>query len=129
MLAVSLVAIFLAFDRSSNILSLVSYAWAGFGAAFGPLILLSLFWRGITRNGALAGMITGAVTVLVWLYAPITVGGQPLSGTIYALVPGFFFSLAATVVVSLMGGAPAPEVQEEFDEMLEAMSAVKQPMI
>mgnify|MGYP003630693775 FL=1 len=96
-LAVSLVAIFLAFDRSSNILSLVSYAWAGFGAAFGPLILLSLFWRGITRNGALAGMITGAVTVLVWLYAPITVGGQPLS--------------------------------EEFDEMLEAMSAVKQPMI
>ena len=128
-LAVSLVAIFLAFDRSSNILSLVSYAWAGFGAAFGPLILLSLFWRGITRNGALAGMITGAVTVLVWLYAPITVGGQPLSGTIYALVPGFFFSLAATVVVSLMGGAPAPKVQEEFDEMLEAMSAVKQPMI
>jgi SSS family solute:Na+ symporter/sodium/proline symporter len=127
-LAVSMVAIFLAFDRSSNILSLVSYAWAGFGAAFGPLILLSLFWRGITRNGALAGMITGAVTVLVWLYAPITIGGQPLSSTIYALVPGFFFSLAATVLVSLMGRAPGPKVQEEFDEMLQAMSVEKQPL-
>ncbi|WP_430401331.1 sodium/proline symporter PutP [Hyphomonas sp.] len=128
-LAVSLVAIFLAFDRSSNILSLVSYAWAGFGAAFGPLILLSLFWRGISRNGALAGMITGAVTVLVWLYAPITVGGMPLSDTIYAIVPGFVFSLVVTVLVSLMRGSPDPKVQEEFDEMIEAMTAVKQPLI
>ncbi|MEH6409926.1 MAG: sodium/proline symporter PutP [Hyphomonas sp.] len=127
-LAVSLVAIFLAFDRSSNILSLVSYAWAGFGAAFGPLILLSLFWRGISRDGALAGMITGAVTVLVWLYAPITIGVVALSDTIYAIVPGFFFSLIVTVLVSLMRGAPEPKVQEEFDEMMEAMTAVKQPL-
>ncbi|MFH1518158.1 MAG: sodium/proline symporter PutP [Pseudomonadota bacterium] len=127
-LAVSLVAIFLAFDRSSNILSLVSYAWAGFGAAFGPLILLSLFWRGISRDGALAGMITGAVTVLVWLYAPITIGRVALSDTIYAIVPGFFFSLIVTVLVSLMRGAPEPKVQEEFDEMMEAMTAVKQPL-
>lgn len=128
-LAVSLVAIFLAFDRSSNILSLVSYAWAGFGAAFGPLILLSLFWRGISRDGALAGMITGAVTVLVWLYAPVTVGGVALSDTIYAIVPGFFFSLFVTVLVSLLRGAPEPKVQAEFDEMMQAMTAVKQPLL
>ena len=74
-------------------------------------------------------MITGAVTVLVWLYAPITVGGMPLSDTIYAIVPGFVFSLVVTVLVSLMRGSPDPKVQEEFDEMMEAMTAVKQPLI
>tara|TARA_R110000782_G_scaffold224638_1_gene311651 strand:+ start:683 stop:2227 length:1545 start_codon:yes stop_codon:yes gene_type:complete len=128
-LAVSLVAIALAFDRSSSILSLVSYAWAGFGAAFGPIILLSLFWKGLTRNGALAGMITGAATVLVWLYAPITVGGQPLSGTIYAIVPGFALSLVAAVLASLIKGEADPRVQVEFDAMTEAMSAEKQPLL
>jgi sodium/proline symporter len=126
-LVVSLVAIVLAFDRSSSILSLVSYAWAGFGAAFGPIILLSLYWRRITRNGALAGMITGALTVLFWLYAPITINGASLSDTIYALVPGFFLSLLAAVLVSFMRSEPRPKVQEEFDEMMVAMSAEKQP--
>ncbi|KCZ94286.1 sodium/proline symporter PutP [Hyphomonas johnsonii] len=128
-LVVSLVAIFLAFDRSSSILSLVSYAWAGFGAAFGPIILLSLFWRGITRNGALAGMITGAVTVLVWLYAPISIGGQPLADTIYAIVPGFVFSFVAAVLVSLIKGQPDPRVETEYKEMLAAMSVEKQPLL
>ena len=122
-----MVAIVLAFDRSSSILSLVSYAWAGFGAAFGPIILLSLYWRRITRNGALAGMITGALTVLFWLYAPITINGASLSDTIYALVPGFFLSLLAAVLVSFMRSEPRPKVQEEFDEMMVAMSAEKQP--
>jgi Na+/proline symporter len=124
---VSLVAIVLAFDRSSSILALVSYAWAGFGAAFGPIILLSLYWRDITRNGALAGMITGAVTVLFWLYAPVTIGGESLSDTIYALVPGFILSFAATVLVSLMKGKANPQVQVEYDEMMKAMSVEKQP--
>tara|TARA_R110002051_G_scaffold84723_1_gene150049 strand:- start:401 stop:1945 length:1545 start_codon:yes stop_codon:yes gene_type:complete len=127
-LVVSLVAIVLAFDRSSSILALVSYAWAGFGAAFGPVILLSLYWRNITRNGALAGMITGAVTVLFWLYAPITIGGESLSDTIYALVPGFILSFAAAVLVSLMKGKADPQVQVEYDEMMKAMSVEKQPL-
>lgn len=118
---VSLVAIFLAFDRTSNILSLVSNAWAGFGAAFGPIILLSLFWRGLSRDGALAGMIAGAVTVLIWLYAPITIGGQSLSATIYEIVPGFIACLAVAVLVSLLGRKAKPRVQEKFDEVETAM--------
>ena len=97
---VALVAILLAFDRNSSILNLVSNAWAGFGAAFGPLVILSLFWRKINRNGALAGMVTGAATVLFWIYAPITIGGESLSSTIYEIVPGFIASTLAIVIVS-----------------------------
>ena len=91
-LAVSIIGIVLAFDRSSSVLSLVSNAWAGLGAAFGPVILLSLYSRAITRNGALAGMIVGAVTVLFWLYAPITINGMAMSDWLYELVPGFLLS-------------------------------------
>ena len=76
---VSLVAIALAFDRSSSILDLVSNAWAGFGAAFGPLILFSLYRRNMSRSAAIAGMVVGALVVLFWLYAPITIGGNSLS--------------------------------------------------
>lgn len=118
--AVCLVAIALAFDPNSNILGLVSNAWAGFGAAFGPIIILSLFWRGMTRDGALAGMITGAVTVLVWLYAPILpseTGGQPLESLIYAMVPGFAFAGLAAIAVSLLGRRVKPKVADGFDAL------------
>lgn len=114
---VSLVAIALAFDRSSNILSLVSNAWAGFGAAFGPIIILSLFWRGITRDGALAGMIVGAVTVLFWLYAPITINGASLSSTLYEIVPGFLMSGLAAFAVSIFGRNVKHDVGVGYDEM------------
>ena len=127
-LAVSLVAIALAFDRSSNILSLVSNAWAGFGAAFGPIVILSLFWRGVTRDGALAGMVVGAATVLFWLYAPITIDGQSLSSVLYEIVPGFALSFATTLVVSMVGRPAQPQMQAQFDEMKVAMSAEKQPL-
>jgi len=120
--AVCLVAIALAFDRSSNILSLVSNAWAGFGAAFGPIILLSLFWRGLTRDGALAGMLVGAATVLIWLYAPITLNGASLSSTLYEIVPGFVMGLTAAVLVSWLGRAVKPRVAKGFDEMSEQMA-------
>ncbi|HCM47045.1 MAG TPA: sodium/proline symporter PutP, partial [Colwellia sp.] len=86
---VALVAIYLAYDRDSSILSLVSNAWAGFGAAFGPVIIGCLYWKDMTRNGALAGMLSGAITVLIWIYAPITIGGQALSAVMYEIVPGF----------------------------------------
>lgn len=114
---VCLVAIALAFDRSSNILSLVSNAWAGFGAAFGPIILLSLFWSKLTRDGALAGMIAGAVTVLVWLYAPITIDGQSLSAVMYEIVPGFLIALAAAVLVSIFGRDVKPRVAKSHAEL------------
>ncbi|MCA8891691.1 MAG: sodium/proline symporter PutP [Hyphomonas sp.] len=122
-LVVSLIAIGLAFDRSSNILSLVGNAWAGFGAAFGPIILLSLYWRGLTRNGALAGMIVGAVTVLFWLYAPIEINGKSLSDILYEIVPGFVFSGIAAIVVSVVGRDVLPHVAHRFGEMEKAMKA------
>ncbi|MBV1917086.1 MAG: sodium/proline symporter PutP [Sphingomonadaceae bacterium] len=120
-LAVSVIAIILAFDRSSSVLSLVSNAWAGLGAGFGPIVLLSLYWRKLTRNGALAGMIVGAGTVLIWLYAPLTIDGQALSQWVYELVPGFAFSTIAAIGVSLLGARPQPEVERGFDVMLRAM--------
>nr|WP_321442469.1 sodium/proline symporter PutP [uncultured Hyphomonas sp.] len=122
-LVVSLIAIGLAFDRSSNILSLVGNAWAGFGAAFGPIILLSLYWRGLTRDGALAGMIVGAVTVLFWLYAPIEINGKSLSDILYEIVPGFVFSGIAAIVVSIVGRDVLPHVAHRFGEMEKAMDA------
>lgn len=123
-IAVSIVAIILAFDRSSNILSLVSNAWAGFGAAFGPIIILSLYWKKLTRDGALAGMIVGAVTVLLWLYLPIEIGGKSLSSTLYEIVPGFILSTVAAVTVSLCGRTIDPEVAQGYVNMEEAMKKV-----
>jgi len=118
-LAVSLVAIGLAFDRSSTILTLVSNAWAGFGAAFGPLILLSLHWRHMTRDGAMAGMIAGAATVLFWIYAPITIGGKSLSDNLYEMLPGFVVSLIVSVAVSKLteGRGEAVRSKALFQEM------------
>mgnify|MGYP001223655090 CR=1 FL=1 len=127
-LVVSLVAIGLAFDRSSNILSLVGNAWAGFGSAFGPIILLSLYWKGLTRDGALAGMIVGAATVLFWLYAPITIAGQAPSDFIYEMVPGFLLSGIAAIAVSLIGRNAKPKVQERFTEMEETMGQADLPL-
>ncbi|MBA6379558.1 MULTISPECIES: sodium/proline symporter PutP [unclassified Colwellia] len=118
-LLVAIVAISLAYDRNSSILSLVSNAWAGFGAAFGPLVILSLYWKKMNKQGALAGMLTGAITVLIWIYAPITVGGELLSSVMYEIVPGFILSTIAIVVVSNFTAAPDESVEKMFDEMLE----------
>ncbi|MDM7955095.1 sodium/proline symporter PutP [Blastomonas sp.] len=117
-LVVAIVAIFLALDRSSSILSLVGNAWAGFGAAFGPVILLSLHWRRMTRQGALAGIVGGAATVLIWLYAPFTIGGQAPSDVIYEIVPGFLVSLIAAVAVSHFGKAAPTTLEKNFTAML-----------
>lgn len=122
---VALAAIWLASDPENNVLGLVANAWAGFGAAFGPLVILSLMWRGMTRNGALAGMIVGAATVLVWIYAPIGPGGAPLSGVIYEIVPGFLLSLLAIVVVSRLDRAPPPEVLATYDETQRVLREAK----
>ncbi len=121
-LLVSLVAIFLAYDRDSSILSLVSNAWAGFGAAFGPVVIGSLYWKKMTRNGALAGMVIGAATVLVWIYAPITIGGQSLSSIMYEIVPGFILCALTIYVVSINSGEVEDSMAESFDEMLKVHS-------
>ena len=100
--AVALLAIFLAHNRDSSILSLVSNAWAGFGAAFGPVVLLSLFWARMTRQGALAGIVVGASAVLFWIYGDFTINNQTPSDYIYEIVPGFFAGVIAIFIVSLL---------------------------
>ena len=99
-IAVATLAVLLAQNRDSSILSLVSNAWAGFGAAFGPVILLSLFWSRMTRQGALAGILTGASAVLLWIYGGFTINGQSSSDYLYEIVPGFFAGVIAILVVS-----------------------------
>jgi len=115
--AVALVAIFLAYDRDSSILTLVSNAWAGFGAAFGPLVIMSLYWKKMNRHGALAGMLTGAITVLIWIYAPITINGQSLSSVMYEIVPGFIMASIAIVLVSKITAKEQPEIEAQFDKV------------
>jgi len=115
---VALVAIYLAYDRNSSILSLVSNAWAGFGAAFGPVVIGCLYWKGMTRNGALAGIISGAITVLIWIYAPITIGGQALSALMYEIVPGFIVCSMAIYIVSKLSPPVEESICNKFDEML-----------
>ena len=114
--AVALVAILLARNPDTSILGLVANAWAGFGAAFGPIVILSLTWKRMTRNGALAGMVLGAATVLFWIYAPVLGGGATLSSLIYEMVPGFLACGLAAVIVSLLDRAPPPSVARLFDE-------------
>ena len=108
-MAVAIIAVLIATNQNSTILGLVSYAWGGFGSAFGPLVLCSLFWRRTNKQGAYAGIIVGGVVDLVW---------AQLSGGIfdlYEIVPGFVFGLLAIVVVSLLTPAPTKAVTDEFD--------------
>ncbi|WP_243014044.1 sodium/proline symporter PutP [Brevibacillus borstelensis] len=108
-LVVSLVALLLAYSKNDTILDLVGYAWAGFGASFGPLILLSLYWKRMNKWGALAGMVAGAATVILWTQSDM------LKDLLYEMIPGFAVSLVAIVVVSLLTQKPAKEIQEQFD--------------
>jgi sodium/proline symporter len=107
-LAVALLAIAIAWDPESRVLKLVSYAWAGFGAAFGPVVLLSLFWKRMTRNGALAGVVVGALTVILWKHT---------GSALYEIVPGFVAATLSIVVVSLLGREPPVQVQAMHDEV------------
>jgi len=106
---VSLLSVLLAINPNSMILDIVSYAWAGFGAAFGPLVILSLFWKRMTLNGALAGVIVGGVTVLLWKNYMSFTG-------LYEIVPGFFLSAIAIYVFSIISKNPSREVTAKFDE-------------
>jgi len=107
---VAVVACAMAMDPGNKVLDLVSYAWAGFGASFGPLILFSLFWRRTNRTGALAGILSGGLMVIIW---------KQLSGGIfdvYEIVPGFFISSLAIVLFSLLGVKPSEEQVSLFDK-------------
>lgn len=116
-LAVAAIAFLLALDPNSSVMGLVSNAWAGFGACFGPVVLLSLFWKRSNLPGAASGMITGGLTVIVWDY--IKIGGHTLgeSTGLYSLVPGFALGLLAIVAVSLLTKKPSNEMIAEFEEV------------
>ena len=106
-LAIASLSLALAMNPESLILDMVAYAWAGFGAAFGPALLASLFWRRTTRNGILAGIITGGVTVLVWKQFALF--------GLYEIIPGFIFALCAIYIVSRLDKEPAKSITDTFD--------------
>ena len=114
LLAITVIAILIALDENSVIFTIVSFAWAGFGAVFGPLMLMSLFWKRINRAGAIAGMLSGGIMVFVWKLLV-----RPLGGiwNIYELLPAFVLSCLCIVVVSLLTSPPSAEIQKEFDEV------------
>jgi sodium/proline symporter len=114
-LFVSLVAAALAFKQNDTILRLVGYAWAGFGSSFGPVILLSLCWKRMTKWGALAGMVAGAATVILWTQSDY------LKKLLYEMVPGFAASLLAIIVVSLLTKQPSDKVLDQFDQFKKAL--------
>ena len=117
MVVVSLIAAFLARDPDSSVFRVVSFAWAGFGAAFGPVVLFALFWKRSNQWGALAGMIVGGAMVFIWKYQIAPMGG---AWGIYELLPAFVVACLAIVVVSLLTGAPSESVQKDFEAVHQA---------
>lgn len=116
-LLVAIIAGALSWVPRDTILGLVGNAWAGFGSAFGPLIVLSLYWKRMTMWGALAGMVVGAVTVLFWIYMPLEFAGATLAGHLYEMVPGVILSTLAIVIVSRLTAGPSPQIEHEFEDM------------
>ena len=120
---VAIIAYVIALDPNSSIMGLVSNARAGFGSAFGPLVVCSLFCKRTTKPGAIAGMISGALTVIVWDYVPL-MGGKTIGAAtgVYSLLVGFFISLIFIVVVSLLTKAPSAEIVAEFEDVASGKS-------
>ncbi|MGN0341853.1 MAG: sodium/proline symporter PutP [Roseburia sp.] len=117
-IVVAVLAYLIALNPDSSIMGLVSDAWAGFGSAFGPLVVLSLFWKRTNKPGAVAGIISGALTVLIWDYLPLVSGATPAEATgIYSLLVGFVVSLIAIVTVTLCTKAPDESIRKEFEEV------------
>lgn len=113
-LLIAVIAVFMARDPSSSVFNIVSFAWAGFGAVFGPVVLFALFWKRSNWQGALAGMVTGGAMVFIWKYLV-----RPMGGILdfYELLPAFLVSCVAIVVVSLVTAPPSKEIQDEFDRV------------
>ena len=111
---IAAIGVFIAKDPNSSVFGIVSFAWAGFGAAFGPIMLLALFWKRANRYGAIAGMLGGGIMIFVWKFLIKPLGG--IFG-IYELLPGFIVGLFLCVVVSLLTPAPEKEIVEEFESI------------
>jgi sodium/proline symporter len=113
-IVIAVVAVFLARDPDSSVFRIVQFAWAGFGATFGPTMLIALFWKRSNRNGAVAGMIAGAAMVFIWKFLIAPIGGAL---AIYELLPAFIFGLIVNVIVSLATKEPEQEIIEEFESV------------
>lgn len=113
-IVISIIAIFLASNPKSNVFQIVSFAWAGFGATFGPVMLFALFWKRSNKYGAIAGMLSGGIMIFLWKYVV-----RPLGGAldIYELLPAFMVACIFIVVVSLLTPAPEKEIIEEFESV------------
>ena len=124
--AVALVAVCMSMNTESEffkvVMKMVSFAWGGFGASFGPLILLALFWKRVNLAGAVAGMVTGATTCIVWKFvlAANFAESCPIFG-LYELAPGFILSLVVTVIVSLATKKPSDAILAEFDAVADQL--------
>ena len=111
MLIIVIIGVLIALDENNVIFNVVSFAWAGFGATFGPVMLFSLFWNRTTRSGALAGMLAGGGTVFIWKLLLKPLGGV---WAIYELLPAFLISCFVIVLISALSPNPAPEIKDEF---------------
>lgn len=124
-LAISLISLVFAWNPASKVFDIVSFAWAGFGAAFGPVMLCALFWKRTTKWGAFAGMLSGGVTAIVWCYVLKPFGAKNGIGilNIYELLPAFIVGLTAIIIVSLVTRKPEKEITDEFDRVNSLMKA------
>lgn len=115
LIIISVIGVIIAWDSNSSVFGIVSFAWAGFGAAFGPVMLLALFWKRSNKYGAIAGMLAGGAMVFIWKYIiAVKVGGV---FAIYELLPAFIFGLVINVIVSLLTPKPDKEITDEFDKI------------
>lgn len=119
-IVISIIAVIFAWNKDSSVFRIVSFAWAGFGAAFGPVVLMGLFWKRTTKTGALAGMIVGGGMVFLWKFVIAKIGGV---FAIYELLPAFICALVAIVIVSLITKKPDEETEKVFDEVKKEIKA------
>ncbi len=120
LVAIAVLGMFMARNPDSSVFRIVSFAWAGFGASFGPVVLASLFWKRTNKWGALAGMVTGGAMVFIWKFLVRPLGG---AWDIYELLPAFLLAVAAIVIVSLITPAPSEEIQKEYDAYQASLKA------
>lgn len=113
-IAIAVIAVFLASNPDSSVFRIVSFAWAGFGAAFGPVMILGLFWKRMNKQGAIAGLVAGGAMVFIWKFGIAKLGGV---FTVYELLPAFIVGMIAIVVVSLATKEPDQSLMDTFDEV------------
>ena len=121
-LVIAGIAIWIAQDENSKVLKLVEFAWAGFGSAFGPVVLFSLFWKRMTSSAAMAGMVVGAVVVFAW---KSVIPETSEWFNVYEMIPGFILASLAIIVVSLLSAEPENEVKETFEKAEKAYKEAK----